>query len=117
VEAPPDTTPAPAAPATSGPDTPGPDTPAPDAPGPGTVAVPEQRAAALAALAARADAHAAAARAPRTRSAYATDWNHFTRWCALAGRAALPAQVTTLRLYLSDLVVTALPASGVWSRS
>ncbi len=63
----------------------------------------EQRAAALEALAVRADAHAAAARAPRTRSAYATDWDHFTRWCALAGRAALPAEVTTLRLYLTDL--------------
>jgi len=119
VEAPPDTTPAPAAPATSGPDapepempapeTPAPETPAPDASGPGTVAVAEQRgvgeqrAAALAALAARADAHAAAARSPRTRTAYASDWNHFTRWCALAGRAALPAEVTTVRLYLTDL--------------
>jgi len=67
------------------------------------VAVAEQRAAALAALTAPADAPAAAARAPRTRTAYATDFDHFTRWCNLAGRATLPAQVTMLRLYLSDL--------------
>ena len=105
--------PAPAAPDTSGPDTSELDTPAPDAPGPdefgsGTVAVgeqavAEQRAAALAALAVRADAHAAAARSARTRTAYAGDWEHFTRWCALAGRAALPAEIGTVRLYLTDL--------------
>ena len=72
--------------------------------GTGTVAVGEERASALAALAARADAHAAAAaRAPRTRTAYAGDWEHFTRWCALAARAALPADVGTVRLYLTDL--------------
>ncbi len=63
----------------------------------------EERAAALEALAARADAHAAAARSARTRRAYAGDWEHFTRWCALAGRAALPAEVSTVRLYLTDL--------------
>jgi len=63
----------------------------------------EERAAALEALAARADAHAAAARSARTRRAYAGDWEHFTRWCALAGRAALPAEVATVRLYLTDL--------------
>ncbi|MBP2371727.1 hypothetical protein [Pseudonocardia parietis] len=62
-----------------------------------------QRAAALAALAARADTHATAARAPRTRRAYATDWAHFTGWCATAGRDALPAGVDTVRLYLADL--------------
>ena len=63
----------------------------------------EARAAALEALAARADAHAAAARSARTRTAYAADWDHFTRWCALAGRAALPAEAGTVRLYLTDL--------------
>ncbi len=59
-------------PDTSGPDASELDTPAPDAPGldgfgSGTVAVAEQRAAALEALAARADAHAVAARSARTR--------------------------------------------------
>jgi len=63
----------------------------------------EARAVALEALAARADAHAAAARSARTRRAYAGDWEHFTRWCALAGRAALPAEAATVRLYLTDL--------------
>jgi integrase len=67
------------------------------------VALLGQRAAALEALAARADAHAQAARAPRTRAAYAGDWAHFSRWCELVGAAALPAQVDTLRWYLTDL--------------
>ncbi len=74
----------------------------PGRPGGGLV-VGEERAAALAALAARADAHAAAARAPRTRAAYASDWEHFSRWCALAGRDAVPAGASTVRLYLTDL--------------
>jgi len=78
------------------------DTPAPEAVA-STPVVGEARAAALEALAARADAHAAAARSPRTRSAYAGDWEHFTRWCALAGRSPCPAEVATVRLYLTDL--------------
>ncbi|GAA1093007.1 MULTISPECIES: integrase [Pseudonocardia] len=73
---------------------------------PGGVAAASARAASLAALAARADAHATAARAPRTRAAYAGDWAHFSRWCAAAGLPALPAAVDTVRLYLADLEAT-----------
>lgn len=64
------------------------------------------RAASLAALAARADAHAVAARAPRTRAAYAGDWAHFKGWCATAGLEPFPAGVDTVRLYLADLEAT-----------
>jgi integrase len=81
----------------------GPAAPLPVTTEPGTLVVGEERAAALEALAARADAHAAAARSARTRTAYAGDWAHFTGWCARAGRAALPAAVSTVRLYLTDL--------------
>ncbi|WP_224389187.1 hypothetical protein [Pseudonocardia sp. ICBG1293] len=73
---------------------------------PGGVAAAAARAASLAALATRADAHATAARAPRTRAAYAGDWAHFRRWCAAAGLPALPAAVDTVRLYLADLEAT-----------
>ena len=78
----------------------------PDSARPGSVVLGEERAAALEALARRADAHAAAARSARTRHAYAGDWAHFSRWCDLAGRAACPAQVSTVRLYLTDLEAT-----------
>jgi len=96
VEQPPDTTPAPL----RGPPLGAPELSASD------LVVGEARAAALEALAARADAHATAARSARTRRAYAADWEHFTRWCALAGRGCLPAQVGTVRLYLTDLEAT-----------
>ena len=76
---------------------------------PDGVAAATARAASLAALAARADAHATAARAPRTRAAYAGDWVHFSRWCAAAGLPALPAAVDTVRLYLADLEATRNP--------
>jgi integrase len=74
-------------------------------PGP-DVAVLGQHAAALEALtvlSARADAHAREARSPRTRALYARDWAHFTGWCDLVGHRALPAEVDTLRWYLTDL--------------
>jgi integrase len=67
------------------------------------VVVLTEHAAALETLTARADAHAQAARSPRTRAFYACDWAHFTGWCDLVGRRALPAEVDTLRLYLTDL--------------
>ncbi|WP_226360826.1 hypothetical protein [Pseudonocardia sp. ICBG1142] len=76
---------------------------------PGGVAAAAARAASLAALAACADAHAVAARAPRTRLAYAGDWAHFARWCAAAGLESLPAAVDTVRLYLADLEATRTP--------
>ncbi|SFO55384.1 Site-specific recombinase XerD [Pseudonocardia ammonioxydans] len=68
-----------------------------------------QRAASLEALAARADAHATGARAPRTHRAYAADWAHFAGWCTTAALEALPAEVNTVRLYLADLEATCTP--------
>ena len=73
----------------------------------------EERAAALEALARRADEHAVTARSARTRAAYAGDWAHFGRWCELAGRVALPAEVSTVRLYLTDLEATRDEAGAV----
>jgi integrase len=70
------------------------------------VAVLGQQAAALEAveaLSARADEHEKAARSPRTRALYAADWAHFTGWCQLVARLPLPADVETLRWYLTDL--------------
>jgi integrase len=40
-------------------------------------------------------------RAPRTITAYASDWKIFSAWCAEAGRPALPATSDTLALYVT----------------
>lgn len=82
--------------------------PAAPASGPDVVALGEH-ASALETLSTRADAHAAAARSPRTRALYARDWAHFTGWCELVGRGALPAEVDTLRWYLTDLEAARTP--------
>jgi site-specific recombinase XerD len=58
---------------------------------------------ALTVLSARADEHERAARSPRTRALYAADWAHFTGWCDMARRPALPTDTETLRWYLTDL--------------
>jgi integrase len=68
-----------------------------------------ERAAMLERLSARATVHEQAARSPRTRELYASDWAHFARWCAMAGQTALPAGVDTLRGYLTDLEATTGP--------
>lgn len=44
-----------------------------------------------------------AAMANSTRRAYATDWVHFTAWCAGAGVDALPAVAATLAAYLAAM--------------
>ena len=72
-----------------------------------------EQAAALEALTARADAHAQAARSPRTRTLYAGDWAHFSQWCRLAGRPACPASVETLRWYLTDLAAARTETGAV----
>lgn len=38
-----------------------------------------------------------------TIRAYRSDWTHFTKWCAGRGLDALPAQPSTVALYLTDL--------------
>ncbi|MDE3097189.1 MAG: site-specific integrase [Chloroflexota bacterium] len=67
--------------------------------------------AALAPLPARAAQYAALARSDATLHAYASDWQHFCRWCEAHGAASLPAADATLALYLSDLAATHRPAT------
>jgi integrase len=52
-----------------------------------------------------------ASRASSTVRAYASDWRAFTAWCASHGLAALPAEPTTVVLYLTDLARTAKTAT------
>jgi len=51
--------------------------------------------------------YARQAKASNTRRAYASDWRHFTCWCASHGRTLLPASRETVALYLSALADTA----------
>jgi integrase len=53
-------------------------------------------------LAARAADYAAAARAPRTRAGYASDWRAFETWCTAHRAAPLPAAPATVTAYLVD---------------
>ena len=46
------------------------------------------------------------ARAPNTRRAYASDWNHFTSWADAAGLGTLPAAPGSVALYLSAFADT-----------
>jgi integrase len=59
----------------------------------------------------RATDYATAAKAERTRRAYATDWADFEAWCAGQGLAALPALPTTVGVYLADQAATHRPAT------
>lgn len=59
------------------------------------------RAMELAGLAAAAAGYAAGSKAPNTRRAYRSDWEHYTLWCALTGLQALPAEPSTVCLYLT----------------
>jgi integrase len=42
------------------------------------------------------------AKAPNTRRAYHSDWEHFLRWCGTRGRAALPSTPDTVAWYLAE---------------
>lgn len=55
----------------------------------------------LAGLAAAAAGYAAASKAPNTRKAYGGDWQSFTAFCARIGAQALPAEPSTVCLYLT----------------
>lgn len=59
---------------------------------------------------ARADVYAHA-KASATRKAYAADWRHFESWCAQSGLSALPAERTTVGLYLAALADSRKPAT------
>lgn len=64
-------------------------------------------------LAARAQRFEDNAHAQRTRDSYQADWDAFESWCAAQGRAALPASVETLRLYLTQLADRGLKVSTI----
>lgn len=55
----------------------------------------------LAGLAAAAAGYAQGSKAPNTRRAYRSDWEHYTMWCALTGLQAMPADPSTVCLYLT----------------
>jgi integrase len=59
------------------------------------------RALEMAGLAAAAAGYARGSKAPNTRRAYRSDWEHFSGWCARAGLQALPADPSTVCLYLT----------------
>jgi site-specific recombinase XerD len=74
-----------------------------------------QQMTALAEAAQQARAYAEAAQAANTRRAYQSDWRAFTGWCAIHGRASLPASAETIALYISSLAET-LKASTIQRR-
>ncbi len=51
----------------------------------------------------RAEDFVRAAKAPATLRAYRSDWAHFEAWCETHQRLALPAEPTTVALYITDL--------------
>ncbi|MEU4516700.1 tyrosine-type recombinase/integrase [Nonomuraea wenchangensis] len=55
--------------------------------------------------------------ADNTRAAHARDWTAFTRWCAEAGRTALPATAATLAEYATYLTGTRRLAPGTVSQA
>src|SRR3954447_15073403 len=56
----------------------------------------------LAALGGQARAYLDAARSANTHRAYRANWAHWTAWCADRELAPLPADPSTLVLYLTD---------------
>lgn len=62
-------------------------------------------------LAERARSYAVASRSQATLRAYAGDWSHFTTWCAVHGREALPAAPETVAIYITDLADGFKPAT------
>ena len=55
--------------------------------------------------------YAEQSRAENTKRAYRSDWTHFTTWCNERGLTALPAEASTIALYLSDLAATLKPST------
>lgn len=62
-------------------------------------------------LADQAFTFATASKSPATLRAYRSDWQHFTAWCASHGLTALPAEPSTVALYLTDMAATAKVAT------
>jgi integrase len=55
----------------------------------------------------------AAARAERTRTAYAKSWAAFVGWCEAHGRTALPASADTIAAWMTDLAQAGRAASTI----
>lgn len=66
----------------------------------------------LTALAAERNKLQRASLSPRTEQAYNYEFGQFAKWCALIGRAALPASEDTLALYLTHRVTQGHKVSG-----
>ncbi len=62
-------------------------------------------------MAGEAQAYARQAKSANTQRAYRADWADFAGWCARHGLAALPAEPTTVALYLTDRARTRKPAT------
>jgi site-specific recombinase XerD len=60
---------------------------------------------------ARAADYARAEKADATRSAYAKDFAHFSRWCLQSGSGALPAAIETVAAYLATIADAGLSVS------
>lgn len=67
----------------------------------------------LGSLAADASAYLNASKSPATRRAYASDWAQFTAWCTSAGLSSLPAEPTTVGLYLAHMANNSSAVSSI----
>ena len=65
----------------------------------------------LASLARQAEEFAKGAKAENTLRAYASDWEHFRRWCEKLAIAPLPADPRMLAMYLTDCAATGKASS------
>lgn len=61
----------------------------------------------------QAQAFAAAARSPRTRAAYASEWATFAAWCSARHLQSLPTTPTVLALFLSDRASSGIKPSSL----
>lgn len=68
-------------------------------------------AAALAALASRAEDYLARSKSPNTVRAYAADWRDFSAFCGTHGLVPLPALPSALALYLTELAGRVKPST------
>jgi site-specific recombinase XerD len=65
----------------------------------------------LAEVADQARGYAAASRSEATRRAYRADWDHFATWCDGRGLSSLPADPTTVALYVTYMADTYKPST------
>jgi len=65
----------------------------------------------LADMATKARSFVAASRSENTRRAYRSDGDHFAAWCDHRGLSSLPADPTTVALYITDMAETLRPST------